>query len=77
MEDAYGLLINNLGEVEKLFAEIDGMDDVEKQMQLIVETMSPLTNALRDACDKSETLIGTDLWKLPKYREMLFANTLS
>lgn len=77
MEDAYGAVITHLGEVEKVFAEIDGLEDIEKQMQLIVEKINPMVNKLRDACDKTETLVGTDLWKLPKYREMLFTNTLS
>jgi glutamine synthetase len=77
MEDAYGAIITNLGEVEKIYADIDGFEDVEKQMQWIVEKSTPLVNKLRDACDKAETIIGSDLWKLPKYREMLFTNTLS
>lgn len=77
MEDAYGAVITHLGEVEKIFADIDGFEDVEKQMQWIVEKVTPLTNSLREACDKAETLVGSDLWKLPKYREMLFTNTLS
>lgn len=77
MEEAYGQIINSLGDVEKLFTTIDATEDVEKQMQEIVENMTPLTNALREACDRAETIIGTDLWKLPKYREMLFTNTLS
>ncbi len=77
MEEAYGAVITHLGEVEKIFTDIDGFDDIEKQMQWIIEKVTPMVNKLRDACDKSETLIGTDLWKLPKYREMLFTNTLS
>ncbi len=77
MEESYSAIIENLGEVEKLFASIDAMDDVEKQMQALVEKATPAVNRLREACDRAETLVGSDLWKLPKYREMLFSNTLS
>lgn len=77
MDEAYETTITSLGEVEKIYASIDGMDDIEKQMQTLVEKATPIVNKLRDACDKSETLVSTDLWKLPKYREMLFSNTLS
>lgn len=77
MDEAYEAIITSLGEVEKIYASIDGMDDIEKQMQTLVEKATPIVNKLRDACDKSETLVSTDLWKLPKYREMLFSNTLS
>lgn len=77
MDETYEAIITSLGEVEKIYASIDGMDDIEKQMQTLVEKAALITNKLRDACDKSETLVSTDLWKLPKYREMLFSNTLS
>lgn len=77
MDEAYESIITSLGEVERIYAGIDGMDDIEKQMQTLVEKATPIVNKLRDACDKSETLVSTDLWKLPKYREMLFSNTLS
>lgn len=77
MEESYAAIITHLGEVEKIYAEVDGMDNVEKQMQWIVEKVSPVVDSLRNACDRAETLVGSDLWKLPKYREMLFTNTLS
>lgn len=77
MEDTYGAIINALGEAEKMFADIEACTDVEKQMRMIVETSTAKVETLRGACDKAETLIGMDLWKLPKYREMLFTNNLS
>lgn len=77
MEDTYGAIITNLGEVEKIYAEVDGYEDIEKQMQWVVEKVTPMVAKLRDACDKAETLVGSELWKLPRYREMLFSNTLS
>lgn len=77
MEECYGAIISSLSEVEKMYKDIDSTEDIEKQMQLIVENATPLVNKLREACDQSELLVGTDLWKLPKYREMLFSNTLS
>lgn len=77
MEDAYGAIINSLAEVEKVFVEVDTLEDVERQIQVITEKIDPLVRVLREGCDKAETLVGSDLWKLPKYREMLFTNTLS
>ena len=32
---------------------------------------------LREACDAGEKQVADELWPLPKYREMLFTNTLS
>ncbi len=77
MSNVYGQIITSLSDVEKIHAEIDGLDDFEKQMQILVEKATPLVDKLRDSCDRAEILIGAHLWKLPKYREMLFTNTLS
>jgi len=77
MDEVYCSIITSLDEVEKIYSTIDGLLDIEKQMQTLVEQATPIVNKLRDACDKAETIISADLWKLPKYREMLFSNTLS
>ncbi len=77
MEIVYGDIISHLGDVEKMNSEIESFEDVEKQMQWMVEKITPHVNQLREACDKAESIVSADMWRLPKYREMLFSNTLS
>jgi glutamine synthetase len=53
--------------VEK--AEVDNLDKKATAFSLDV---SDAMLAVRDICDKLETLVDDTLWPLPKYREMLF-----
>lgn len=50
--------------------ETDVMDEIHARA-------IPFAKKLREACDKAETLVSDTLWPLPKYREMLFANTIA
>ena len=61
------------GALEKMLAETDEV----ARMKNIASTLTPIGNKLRDASDLAETLVSDSLWPLPKYREMLFANTIS
>ena len=47
-------------------------DDVEKQGQFLTSTGAGAAQAVRDASDALELVVGDDRWPLPKYREMLF-----
>jgi len=52
------------------------MDESQRMFE-IVKVLSPAAAKLRAACDQAETQISDEFWTLPKYREMLFANTLA
>jgi len=47
-----------------------------QKMHFIAYDVRPLCENLREACDRAETLVADELWPLPKYREMLFANSI-
>ena len=40
----------------------------------MADTVRPAMATTRQACDGLETLVPSDLWPLPTYREMLFSN---
>lgn len=77
--------------LEKVFEEVlGGMDSLEtvmeksrshhdetERMKIMANQVQPAALALREAADKAERFIDDELWPLPKYREMLFTNTLS
>ncbi len=78
-------------EFEKVFAEVlnqleQFIDKVNltrqlveevKRVEAIVKELQPAAGKLRSACDQAETLVADNLWPLPKYREMLLANSLT
>jgi glutamine synthetase len=47
------------------------------RMYYIMEQLKPAAEALRAACDHAEEVVADELWPLPKYREMLLANSLT
>jgi len=46
-------------------------------MLTLAKKILPVAAKLRAASDTCEQLVADHLWELPKYREMLFANTIS
>ncbi|NUM57265.1 MAG: glutamine synthetase III [Bdellovibrionaceae bacterium] len=54
----------------------NGHDETIK-MQRLASEVQPLSVKLREACDQAEKLVADEFWPLPKYREMLFTNSLS
>ena len=70
-------LLTELNKFKTLVEKSQKIHDEEKRMWDIVETLQPLSFKLRAACDEAEKLVADDLWPLPKYREMLLANTLA
>lgn len=70
-------VLTELNKFKTLVEKSQKIHDEEKRMWDIVETLQPLSFKLRAACDEAEKLVADDLWPLPKYREMLLANTLA
>ena len=67
-------------ELEKFKGMIDKSKkshDEEKRMRDIVDQLQPQSFKLRAACDQAEIIVADEFWPLPKYREMLLANTLA
>ena len=47
-------------------------DNLEKKAAAFAYSVSEALLAVREVCDKLETVVDDTLWPLPKYREMLF-----
>ena len=61
--------------VDKLLIEIDKahhLEDTHKIALLFCNKIKPLFDPIRKSSDALEFLVDDELWKLPKYREMLF-----
>jgi glutamine synthetase len=61
--------------VKKLQAELDKAHHAGSSHEsalAICKKVKPLFDPIRDASDSLEYLVDDELWKLPKYREMLF-----
>lgn len=58
--------------LQRKLAEIHGTHDELKACQRLGAEVRPLMQELRATADRLETLVGDELWPLPKYREMLF-----
>ena len=77
LEKVFASVLENLSHFEKLLEKSHKTTDESVRMHEIVKTLSPQALELREACDLAETLVADEFWSLPKYREMLFANTLA
>lgn len=77
LEETFADVLSGLDKFQKLMEKSHKISDESDRMFDIVKTLSPAALALRAACDKAESLVADEHWTLPKYREMLFANTLA
>jgi glutamine synthetase len=69
------LLGDILTSLESLEAALDAsakQTDEAKRMHDYKYVLTPLADAVRVGSDHAELLISEDLWRIPKYREMLF-----
>jgi glutamine synthetase len=72
-----GILAKVLSELEvvsKLLATAESLESEKAKKEFLSKEVQPAAKNLRAAADHAEQLVGNDLWTLPKYREMLFAN---
>ncbi|MDP2175107.1 MAG: glutamine synthetase III [Bacteroidota bacterium] len=48
------------------------IDHADKKAKAYCDKVKPYFDTIRESADKLEELIGNDVWKLPKYRDLLF-----
>ncbi len=77
LEKTFSDILKNLEVFEKHLKKSHGLEIEEDKMQLIVTQIVASAEKLRSVCDHAETLVADEFWNLPKYREMLFSNTLT
>ena len=77
LEKTFSDILKNLESFEKVMSKSMALHDEIARMDLIVSQVVPAAEKLRTACDLAETLVSDEFWTLPKYREMLFSNTLT
>lgn len=77
LQKSFDQILENYDQLLKLVAEVRTGHDESLRMKRLAEEVQPLSFKLRDACDAAERLVADELWPLPKYREMLFTNSLS
>ncbi len=77
LETTFSDIMKTLEGFEKVLNKSQSLQDEVARMDLIVGQVVPAAEKLRAACDLAETLVSDEFWTLPKYREMLFSNTLT
>ncbi len=73
----YGKVLTEIEEFQTLLTKSQAIQDEEKRMVNIAQSVIPASVKLRDACDLAEKVVADELWPLPKYREILLASSLS
>jgi len=77
MESVFEEVLGGLDKLNETMESIHGKSDETAKMKALSTMASEASGLLRSAADRAERLVADEFWPLPKYREMLFANTLS
>lgn len=70
-------VLSGLQETREIVEKIASQGDESAKMKNLSTVAVPAAQKLRAAADAAERIVADDLWPLPKYREMLFINTLA
>ena len=62
----------NIAKMDKAGDKLDDTKSATEAAKLLVDTVTPMFDTIRDDADSLEVLIDDSCWKLPKYRELLF-----
>lgn len=62
---------DQLEKLQKATRKIEKANELLQQAELYYETVVPVMHDLRAAADELELLVDDELWRLPKYRELL------
>ena len=65
-------LISLEKEMHDLRVKANNTTEMLKQANLYSEKVRPVMSEIREIADHLETIVDDELWRLPKYREMLF-----
>lgn len=76
LSSAMGEMLSQAEALEKALDKLRQDGDEEKKMKTLSKDILPIAQKLRAASDSVEGLVANELWTLPKYREMLFADAL-
>ncbi len=68
----FGELLGSLEALESTLASVQNEADDAKRMHKFKYDVTPLAEKVRAASDAAEIVVAEDLWRLPKYREILF-----
>jgi len=77
LEATFESILSLQDELIRLAEATSSIHDESTRMKKLAHEVQPLSFRLREACDQAERLVSDELWPLPKYREMLFAASLS
>lgn len=77
LEVVFDSILSLQEELIKLTESVRAGHDESVKMKKLASEVQPLSVKLREACDNAERLVADEFWPLPKYREMLFTNSLS
>lgn len=77
IESALELILARYEDFLRVKDSTHGLAEEGQKMKRLADEVQPAAFKLREACDQAEKLVADELWPLPKYREMLFTNSLS
>ncbi len=77
LEEALEGILSNHKALKEGLVKLHGESSELKKAHRLAGELRDFAAALRQACDAAEEIVSDELWTLPKYREMLFANTLT
>ena len=77
LEEVFEEILDGLTSLNEVSEKIHHKTDETEKMKALATAATTTVLALRNAADRAERLVADEFWPLPKYREMLFANTLS
>ncbi|MGE3975238.1 MAG: glutamine synthetase III [Bdellovibrionales bacterium] len=69
-------ILKSIETVQEKLESVHKLSDESAKMKALALKVQPEALELRAAADRAEALVSDEFWPLPKYREMLFANSL-
>jgi len=77
LENLYAQMNQSITQLSEKIKKAEKTESEEAMMMLIADEVIPQGEHLRGVCDEIEQTIGSQFWRLPKYRELLFSYSLT
>ncbi len=75
LKEQFGVVLKNKAALEELLDKLEGLEeDATKAVAVIQSEIKPVVSSLRNGADAIEQMVSDRLWRLPKYRKLLFAH---